>query len=313
MKTVKNLALFSFLAAVTSAHADYVGNVGAVNQSALGTPASKASHQLKVGLGVEDNERIQTGSDGNAQIIFLDTSTMTVGHNSSVIVDQFIFNKDRNLSAQGISLTKGVLRFVGGSVSHTTGAEIKTPAASIGIRGGSVLISIDANDRTQVILQYGIASIQSALTSRTITKPGVAVIVEKNGTISQNFRPTVKVISDITTKMSSRDDQRGGVAQAPTNSDAKESLSGLPTMNIVQGNGLNEMGQMWAGNALVQSLANAANQATATGQAAIFDKILTTSSAPTPTPTPTPPPIPPTPPSPPGPPTPPTPPGPPGQ
>jgi hypothetical protein len=83
----------------------------------------------------------------------------------------------------------------------------------------------------------------------------------------------------------------------------------------VQGNGLNEMGQMWAGNALVQSLANAANQATATGQAAIFDKILTTSSAPapTPTPTPTPPPIPPTPPSPPGPPTPPTPPGPPGQ
>lgn len=311
MKIVKKIALLSFLVAVTSAHADYVGNVGAVNQSALGTPTSKISHELKVGLGVEDNERIQTGSDGNAQIIFLDTSTMTVGHNSSIIIDKFIFNKDRNLSTQGLSLTKGVLRFVGGSISHTKGAEIKTPAASIGIRGGSVLVSIDADDRTQIILQYGIASIQSTLTSRTLTKPGVAVIVEKNGTISQNFRPGMKVISDITTKMSSREDQRGGVAQIPTDHDAKEFLSELPPMNFVQGNGLNEVGQMWAGNALVQSLANAANQATATSQAAIFDKILTTSSSPTPTPTP--PPVPPTPPSPPGPPTPPTPPGPMGQ
>jgi len=78
------LALAAFPAA-----AERVGNVGAANSSAFGTPPRAARHSLAVGLGVQKGERIDTSSEGNAQIVFDDSSTMTVGHNSSVTIDNF--------------------------------------------------------------------------------------------------------------------------------------------------------------------------------------------------------------------------------
>ena len=48
-----------------------------------------------------------------------------------------------------------VERFVGGGVSHQSGASLRTPMASIGVRGGSVLISIGGDCGTLVVHQVG--------------------------------------------------------------------------------------------------------------------------------------------------------------
>ncbi len=95
--------------------ADNVGNVGAVNQSAHGTPPGAAKRSLSVGLGVQRRERIETSPYGSAQIVFNDTSTMTVGRNSAVTVDDFVYSRGGG-GQQGVSMAKGVMRFVGGGV-----------------------------------------------------------------------------------------------------------------------------------------------------------------------------------------------------
>jgi hypothetical protein len=108
--------------------ADNVGNVGAVNQSAHGTPPGAAKRSLSVGLGVQRRERIETSPYGSAQIVFNDTSTMTVGRNSAVTVDDFVYSQGGG-GQQGVSMAKGVMRFVGGGVSHEGGTKLRTPTA----------------------------------------------------------------------------------------------------------------------------------------------------------------------------------------
>lgn len=93
IRSAKLCLLASGLAlACAGAHAESVGNVGAVNQTAHGTPPGQSTRKLSLGAGVENRERIDTSSDGSAQINFRDTSTMTVGRNSSVTVDHFVYS-----------------------------------------------------------------------------------------------------------------------------------------------------------------------------------------------------------------------------
>ena len=53
------------------------------------------------------------------------------------------------------TLTKGVLRVVGGTVTHTEGATVKTPVASVGVRGGVATISHSQQTGTQAINHFG--------------------------------------------------------------------------------------------------------------------------------------------------------------
>ncbi|WP_400770274.1 FecR domain-containing protein [Methylosinus sporium] len=131
------LALFGLCA--TNVRADVVGNVGAVNQAAQGTPPGGSAKGLTLGYGVVDRERIDTKAEGRAQIVFLDKSTLGVGANSSVTIDRFVYDAGAGAGKQSLSITKGALRFIGGEVSHGVGMEIKTPSATIAVRGGMVL------------------------------------------------------------------------------------------------------------------------------------------------------------------------------
>ena len=125
-----------------AAVAQNVGNVGAVNPQATGTPPSaSAAHALAIGGSVVNREKIVTSAEGTTQVSFIDKSTLNVGRNSSVVIDKFVYDQSAGTGEMATSMTKGVLRFVGGQVSHTNGASVKTPVATIGIRGGTMTIS----------------------------------------------------------------------------------------------------------------------------------------------------------------------------
>lgn len=238
--------------------ADSVGNVGAVNQAARGTPPGGSARALSVGLGVASKERIETNANGNVQIVFRDKSTMTVGHSSSVTIDKFVYAGDAKAASQGVALVKGVLRFVGGEVSHARGASVKTPTASIGIRGGTALIRIGGSCGTLVVLQFGVARVANSQGSALLTQPGFAVCAPLHGPISAPFQPSAGDITAIVQSFASTSGQTGGAAIPPTNADANRQLSDTrPTDPF---DGLNFLGTVWFGNTLVQSGASAGNQ-----------------------------------------------------
>ncbi len=241
-----------------AAQAERVGNVGAVNLSAQGTPPGAARHALSVGLGVEKRERIETSTDGSAQIVFNDSSTMTVGRNSSVVIDEFIYRSGGG--AQGVSVAKGVLRFVGGGVSHGSGAQLKTPTASIGVRGGSVLVRVGGECGTLVVHEYGIVDVGGAPgDSQTLNRAGYGVCVNSGG-VSEPFRVPPEIVAAILSQMASQNGQSGGARRKPSNEEADLGLGNDRPPSIDPPPGLDALAAMWAGNALVQSRANVENQ-----------------------------------------------------
>jgi hypothetical protein len=237
----------------TPAFAEKVGNVGAVNQSAHGTPPGAAKRSLSVGLGVQKRERIETSREGSAQIVFNDTSTMTVGRNSAVTIDDFVYSGGRG--QQGVSMAKGVMRFVGGGVSHEGGARLRTPSASIGVRGGTAMVRVGSAG-TLAVHQYGVTEVGG----QTLTQAGYGVYVSSNGQVSEPFLVPPETIAEMIAALESGKKQRGGAKQQPTSEEANLMLGGAPPQDVVSSPGLDALGPAWAGNALVQSRSNVNNQ-----------------------------------------------------
>lgn len=261
MRTVSALLMAGLIGvAAGAAHGETVGSVGAVNQSAHGTPPGSAKRSLAVGLGVHRRERIETSTDGTAQILFNDTSTMSVGRNSAVTVDDFAYSG--GAGNQGVSVARGVMRFVGGGVSHVHGANVRTPTASIGVRGGIAMIAIGGGCGTLVVHQFGVITVSNAINSQSLTRAGWGVCAPANGPVSEPFQVPPEKIAWLLGQTASHGRQTGGVQDPPTNYEANLRLGHIRPPDVVDPPGLDALNPFWTGNAIVQSGANTQNQPT---------------------------------------------------
>ncbi len=200
-----------------AALAQNVGNVGAANPTATGTPPSaSASHALSVGGAVVHREKIQTSGEGTTQVTFLDKSTLNVGRNSTVVIDKFVYDQQAGTGEMATSMTKGVMRFVGGQVSHTNGASVKTPVATIGIRGGTMTIIFMPGGHLMVIDHFGHIDISNNVSSQTIVRPGYAVEVDGlNVPIGPPFPVPQNILAEAMALLGSKPGQHGGVHHWP--------------------------------------------------------------------------------------------------
>ena len=138
--------------------------------------------QLRVGDRVFQNERIDTGANARAQIIFRDETTITVGPNSSVVLDTFVYDPARNSHRVVIDAARGVLRFVTGS-GNRDAYEIRTPVATVGVRGTILDILVGRAGETTVLVVEGAADIRSLGSGRleAINRAGLASTVSTAG------------------------------------------------------------------------------------------------------------------------------------
>ena len=202
-----------------TALAQNVGNVGAVNPQATGTPPSaSASHALAIGGSVVNKEKIVTSAEGTTQVTFIDKSTLNVGRNSSVTIDKFVYDQATGTGEMAASMTKGVLRFVGGQVSHTNGASVKTPVATLGVRGGTMTAIFLPGGHIMVIDQFGRVDVSNNVSSQTILRPGYAVEVDGlNIPIGPPFPVPPDILTQAMALLTSAPGQHGGTQHWPDN------------------------------------------------------------------------------------------------
>lgn len=77
---------------------------------------------------------IQTGKAGRLQLLLLDRSTFTIGPNSVLRIDRFVYDPSRGRTS-GATVVRGAFRFMSGQSNHSNSATISSPVATIGIRG----------------------------------------------------------------------------------------------------------------------------------------------------------------------------------
>ena len=234
-----------------SALAETVGNVGAVNQS-----AEASGRKLSIGAGVSGGERVTTNADGSAQIVFLDKSTMTIGHGSSVTINKFVYSGNQGVGAQSATLAKGALRFVGGAVSHTEGAKIETPSGSLSVRGGMAYVCLSC-EGTLFATLYGEATLTNGRFTVSIPQ-GDMVRVRPDGSFSKPYQIPPDILVMLDARFASAHGQHGGASNPP--SDSGVQLSNSPMQDQRAWNGLDDLGAFWAGGSIVQSQSNANNQ-----------------------------------------------------
>ena len=129
------------------------------------------------GDGVLLDQFVQTGTESKAKIVFLDTTNMSVGPDSAVKLDQFVYNGNGTAQTVSINATKGAFRFFSGSSAHEA-YKVTTPQAVIGVRGTTYDVLI-GNGQTYVKLQEGAinACVRVGTECRDLDQPGQYLIV----------------------------------------------------------------------------------------------------------------------------------------
>src|SRR5437868_13989463 len=88
---------------------------------------------------------------------------MTIGPNSDLAIDEYVYDPSTNSGKLAATLSKGVMRFVGGQISHAGNAQITTPNAVVGVRGGVAIFN-----PASVYVGYGEADVRSGASSVTM-------------------------------------------------------------------------------------------------------------------------------------------------
>ena len=115
-----------------SARAESVGRAASVVPSADFTRGTIV-RTLTIDEALEQDDRIRTSQGGSIQVRFLDDTLLTIGPNSEILLDKFVFDGSKAKSLS-IEVVRGAMRFVSGTSDHSA-YEIKTPVATIGVRG----------------------------------------------------------------------------------------------------------------------------------------------------------------------------------
>ena len=181
-------AIFAALALCPSALAQTGNRIGAAAAVRNQVTAAQGTQerQLATGNPVLQNDRIRTGANSVAQLLFADQTTLSVGPRSEVTLDRFVYDPNRSTGDVAVGLTTGALRFVSGQQDPRS-YQVRTPVATIGVRGTIVdFLLIDG--RMFGILDEGRCSF--TLPNGQVVElnvPGQAVEFFADGTVSDPF------------------------------------------------------------------------------------------------------------------------------
>ena len=109
-----------------------VGIVGAIS----GTVKTE-NRELKTGDKIYLNETILSGANSGTQILLLDQSTFTVGEDSEVVMDTFIYDPATNDGKIVASVKQGSLKVISGLISkkNPDSLTVEVPEGTLGSRG----------------------------------------------------------------------------------------------------------------------------------------------------------------------------------
>jgi len=115
-----------------------IGVAGAVSGLVKATaPGAADARVMQSGGALFLNDQVTTDAKGKLQVMLLDETIFTVGPNSKVALDEFVYDPGNDAGKVSVKITKGAFRFITGKVARKEPAnmKVKLPTGTIGIRG----------------------------------------------------------------------------------------------------------------------------------------------------------------------------------
>jgi hypothetical protein len=153
LSLVSKFLLFILLSISIPAYANIgsiteVKGAGSIKRAAKTTPAARGS-------AIQKNDTVSTNSQGRFRILFLDKTTVNITENSRLVIDDFVYDDSNKGNGKlGLKLALGTARYASGGIAkgNPRGVGIKTPTATIAVRGTDFVMSVDEAGRSTVVL-----------------------------------------------------------------------------------------------------------------------------------------------------------------
>ena len=105
------------------------------------------------GTGVESYDTVKTAK-GRTAIQFVDDTRVDVTEHSKLLIDEFVYDPNTKTGALSIKAALGTVRYASGQIAKNSrqNIKIKTPTATIAVRGTDFSMSVDEFGQSTVIL-----------------------------------------------------------------------------------------------------------------------------------------------------------------
>ena len=189
--------LFAMPATLSMA-ATQIGVAASIKPNADRVVGAK-SETLAPGSELHANETVRTGNLGQADLVFIDKTNLTVGPASEVRLDKFVYDPTGSSGKVVMQMSRGAFRFVTGSQEHRV-YQVTTPYGTLGVRGTVVemVIQPKRNKRERADkCDAKVRLVEGRATYRTssgklaeLTEPNQVICVSEVGDVSYSSSST---------------------------------------------------------------------------------------------------------------------------
>ncbi len=209
-KKILTILVFLLIFTSKSLSIEFIGVIGA----AVGEINNQKNETLSNGSKIYYGDTIYVKLNSNAQILFLDETVMTVGENTELTIDDFIYDPKTNNGNFVTNIKSGIVKTISGKISEKNpeNLKVKMPNGSLGVRGTEFIVSsnLDDNESTVVLLGPGPENtlgmtpgniqLTDGLNTTEISNPGFQAMI--TNVVSLSSPTNAEIISQMSSTMS---------------------------------------------------------------------------------------------------------------
>jgi opacity protein-like surface antigen len=176
------LALLALSAAPASA-ADKIGSAVRIVNKVTGE-IDQQQRQLKTDDAVNQNEAIEVSADSLGELKLNDDTKLALGPGARLVLDKFVYDPAPSTGTVSVNLLTGAFRFITG-LSRKGNYQLRTPSASITVRGTIFDVFVDGAGGTWLLLLEGSVRICNAANQCSdVSNPCGVVHITPTGALS---------------------------------------------------------------------------------------------------------------------------------
>ena len=191
MNKFKTLILSSIIL-IFSISFGFANDVIGVISAGIGDITNQKNEKLETGSKIYFGDTIIVKAQSNAQILLLDETALTVGEQSELTIDDFIYDPKSKVGKIVSNIKIGTVRIITGEISNQNpdNLEVNIPTGSIGARGTEFVVVTESDKKSTVVLLGpgkkntlgmvpGILNISDGINTVNVTTPGFQSVVFK--------------------------------------------------------------------------------------------------------------------------------------
>jgi hypothetical protein len=125
--------------------ATMIGSTAATRGEVIMVTRDGRTNSVASGSSISAGAHIMTGPTGRLQVLLLDETVFTLGPNSDMVLDEFVYDPKTSVGKVSANIARGTFRFVTGKIARRDPDNMKVKVAygTIGVRGTDLEVSVE--------------------------------------------------------------------------------------------------------------------------------------------------------------------------